>query len=497
MTRGPAEEVLSWLQALEEEAGMSPSWDILFEAMCCPVPQKLKAALDKAIASLAGHQVLVVPLWERLLGAVVVRKDSLQRDGRKHVPVKYDLSYQLNEIEARAEEYEEAIAFVELLNALWENSKAFVDGGAKYGHFTRFVLEEIVSSIYQRSFKFEKERWQLMSQCLLHCRLCLESLPAATSQEEEAMTPGEYVLTDLLENRNLFRVVNFTLCLGTDWLSDQSREGSLAEYKTETVTEALRLVQCAMGVDQGFIETKQNNILGRTYSPLETVLLHDRERIPKILDYCRFSWDSKLRKEALLVSQSLIQRIPNIVSKLESSPPPEGVSIKNNLQSGYSTILRSANSTPEASQQGVEDDCAQLALDIILDSLKSGVPSNFGQYICGFEVCAGMDYMSLENPSFSSSPLKDILDILLCSTASSSRPQLYEKCLQVVFYLSETPETSTFCVLPMLCCSPVVSDDIVHFPCRPVLCALSVLIAEWAGIFDSKYSIHPTASSEG
>lgn len=256
------------------------------------------------------------------------------------------------------------------------------------------------------------------------------------------MTPGEYVLTDLLENRNLFRVVNFTLSLGTDWLSEQFREGSLAAYKADTVTEALRLVSCAMEVDQEFIETKQSRFLGKSYSPLETVLLHDRERIPRILDYCRFSWDSKLRKEALLVSQSLIQRIPNIVSKLESIRPPEGTSIKSNLQSGYSTILRSANSTPEASHHGAEDDCAQLALDIILDSLKSEIPSNFGQYICGFEVCAGMDYMSLENPSFSSSPLKDILDIITCSTASSSRPQLYEKCLQVVYYLSETPETS-------------------------------------------------------
>ena len=441
-------DVLQWLHELEEDAGVSPCWELLFEAMCCPVPQTLKASLDRVIAALAMHQPLVGPLWDRLLGAVVVKKDPLNFDGRKSVPMKYDLTYQLNEIQARAEEYEEAIAFVELLNALWMKSGTFVDGGAKYEHFTRFVLEEIVSSIYQRSFKHEKQRWQLISKCLTHCRLCLESLPSImdiqANQGSQIMTPGEYVLTDLLEARTLFRVVNYTLSLGTDWLSEQYEEGILAEYKAEAVVESLHLVRRAMSMDLDFISLKQINFPGRVYSPIEVVLLHDRERIPTILDYCRCSWDANLRREALLVSQHMISRIPDIVNKLESIGNQN--EIRSNLQKGYSMELKRASSTPEASQQRDDDDCAQIALDIILESLKSGISSNFGEYICGFEVCSGVDYMTLQDPSYTNSPLRDVLDIVTRSSSSCSRSQMYEKCLQIIYYLCESEETSQYFV---------------------------------------------------
>ena len=457
MTNGPLTRTLEWIQDLEEDCGVAPSWEILFEAMCCPVPQKLKAALDGAIASLTRHASLVGPIWDRLLGAVVVRKDPLMFDGRKSVPVKYDLTYQLNEIEARAEEYEEAIAFVRLLNALWKTSgNSFVDGGAKYEHFTRFVLEEIASSIYQRSFKHEEERWELIRESLIHCRLCLESLPTTIDAQASipssgvgtgpVMKPGEYVMTDLLEARSLFRVVNYTLSLGTDWLSEQYLEGALAEAKTGAIVESLRLVRCAMSMDIDFIGVKQISAPGKIYSPIEVVLLHDRERIPAILDYARCPWDVTLRRESLLVSQILISRIPDIVGRLESIFYDNGRSVKGSLQIGYSTVLKRANATACAHRQEDEDECAQIALDIILEALKSGTASNFGQYICGFEVCAGNDYMSLENPSYSHSPLRDVLDIATSLTAASSRPQIYEKCLQVIYFLCETPQTSQYFV---------------------------------------------------
>lgn len=448
MTNSSTKDVIHWLQELEDDSGVSPSWEVLFEAMCCPVPHKLKASLDRAISALAKHQPLVGSLWDRLLGAVVVRKDPLNFDGHKAIPVKYDLTYQLNEIQARAEEYEEAIAFVELLNALWMNSGTFADGGAKYEHFTRFVLEEITSSIYQRSFKHEMQRWQLISQCLVHCRLCLESLPSImeiqASQGSHIVTPGEYVLTDLLEARTLFRVVNYTLSLGTDWLSEQFEEGTLAEYKAKAIIESLHLIRCAMSMDLEFVALKQTHFPGKVYSPIEVVLLHDRERIPTILDYCRCSWNADLRHEALLVSQHMVSRIPDIVNKLESMG--NQANIKANLQRGYSLELRRANSIPEASQQKGDDECAQIALDILLESLKSGISSNFGEYICGFDVCSGADYMMLENPSYANSPLRDVLDIVTSVTTSSSRPQMYEKCLQIVYYLCDSDETSQYFV---------------------------------------------------
>ena len=59
------------------------------------LPQELKGALDEAIASLARGPDLAAALWERLVAAVVVQPATAEAAA---VP-RYDLSYQLNEIE--------------------------------------------------------------------------------------------------------------------------------------------------------------------------------------------------------------------------------------------------------------------------------------------------------------------------------------------------------------------------------------------------------------
>lgn len=73
MREGSPEEVDAWVRQLESDAGVAPCWEVLFQAMCCPVPQELKAALDGAIAALARRPELAAALWERLLAAVVVQ----------------------------------------------------------------------------------------------------------------------------------------------------------------------------------------------------------------------------------------------------------------------------------------------------------------------------------------------------------------------------------------------------------------------------------------
>ena len=62
------------------------------------VTQELKAALDEGIAALARRPDLAAALWERLVAAVVVAPPS--GPDAAAVP-RYDLTYQLNEIEVR------------------------------------------------------------------------------------------------------------------------------------------------------------------------------------------------------------------------------------------------------------------------------------------------------------------------------------------------------------------------------------------------------------
>lgn len=181
--------LMHFLSCVFSTAGVSPAWELFFQAMCCPVPQELKAALDGAIAAAACRADVAAALWERLLAAVVVA--PIAEPGLA-VP-RYDLSYQLNEIEvrcvfvwdeayawplcsgegahatagsrstpchlppmphllqARAEDYSEALAFVRLLNALWRSGggAALADGGRSTAHLTKFVREDLLGTLFQ------------------------------------------------------------------------------------------------------------------------------------------------------------------------------------------------------------------------------------------------------------------------------------------------------------------------------------------------------------
>ena len=68
---------------------------------------------------------------------------------------RYDLTYQLNEVESREEDFAEALAFVRLLNALMRAAGgALPDSGRPYAHFTAFVRVEVLGSLHQRAFRF-------------------------------------------------------------------------------------------------------------------------------------------------------------------------------------------------------------------------------------------------------------------------------------------------------------------------------------------------------
>lgn len=69
ISEGRVEEVLMWLRQLEEDAGVAPIWEVLFQAMCCPVPQASRLARPlfglahtRALVSLGSHmEVLLIP----------------------------------------------------------------------------------------------------------------------------------------------------------------------------------------------------------------------------------------------------------------------------------------------------------------------------------------------------------------------------------------------------------------------------------------------------
>jgi hypothetical protein len=77
---------------------------------------------------------------------------------------RFDLLAQINEVEARQEEYTESLAFLGLVNALLEGvgQGGLPAGGTAVGHYTALVLQYIAGSLWQRGYR-----------CVLGLLLCV------------------------------------------------------------------------------------------------------------------------------------------------------------------------------------------------------------------------------------------------------------------------------------------------------------------------------------
>jgi hypothetical protein len=450
------EEAAAWARQLEDDAGEAPCWEVLVQAMCSPVPQALKAALDDALAALARRPEIAAALWERLLAAVVVAPGYALLAGGGGAPAggpHYDLVHQLTEVEARAEDYPEALSFVRLLNALWRGAGGqLADDGRPVAHLARFVREDVLAPALQRAYRDDAQRWELVAAALEHCELCLgalTALPAALAAEAGAPAgaprpPGLDVLLDLLGERSAMRAALATLSCGGDHLAHERHAAPYGAAREAAALAALRLINAGLAHDVAFVEAAARAAARPPPGTLDAVLRHDRARLPLLLEYARYAHSPAIQAEALRLAATLAARVPNLVPLLLSAPPAGGAPVAQRLQDGFAACLHDAVAAAPAEAGEVEadeaDPRAALALALLLGGLEAPSP-NLTQLLCGFDVEGGASPMALLDPRALHTPLRVALEVLAAPRLARRRPRLFEQCLELVYELAAAPDT--------------------------------------------------------
>jgi len=464
MSEGSPDEVASWLGILEDEAGgISPLWEILFQAMCSPVPQSLKAALDDAIASLARRPDLSAALMDRLLTAVVVQPLSPES-----VP-RYDLTYQLTEIEARSEDYQEVIAFVRLLNILWTGmGSQLPDEGRPYSHLSRFVREEALAAAPQRAYRDEAQKWDLLTLCMEHAEETIKSVQSWSMLGSTTMMngssggggrypPGLDALLDLLGERGLMRALRMTALSDVDQAAHERKEEPWGAAKETSVLAGLRLMSTSLRCDAEFVAAASRANRSGSYETLDTVLRHDRRCLGHLLNWIKYPHNPAIQAEVIVLTHLLVLRMPNIVSLALSVPSSvHTVSLSQQLQDGYASclneslfnistslsILGSASSSSSSLNQPSDDDPrAALILQLLLDGFAMESASQYQpsltHLLCGFDIDPGMSpMMVLAHPRSQATVLSVVLSALETPRLSWRKPRLYEHCLELVHELA-------------------------------------------------------------
>ncbi|KAL3148728.1 hypothetical protein ABBQ38_014140 [Trebouxia sp. C0009 RCD-2024] len=463
-----ASQVEGWMTTLEDQSQIRPLWEVFFQLMCHPVPQALKAGCDEAIAVLVSRTGQASAIWERLLAAVVVAP-SMSDDPSTG---RYDISYQLAEIESRAEDYSETLALVRLLNALWKASgPSIYDGGRGYAHFSVFVLESVLAPIGRRQYKSQTQKWDLFAACLQHLQLVIAALqpgmvPSSQANGHSAPPPGLSVMLDLLRDGAALRAVMHLVDEGVEHaLEERSKPWGAA--REGALLAALRVLVTALQTDTWLLqELRQYPKSGQYTETLDAVLKHDSRRISKLVSCLGYTHSSAVQVEAIRLTHLLAARQPTLADMLVQQRPNTGTHDRTGiplsatwprLRFAFADCLQRAlthlgsetldKEDPQAPPQAETssalpmDTRAVLILELLLAALSGPAPT-LTHLLMGFEVTQGPDgvYGSRLDPH-DFSCLGVVLNMVLTPTQPHEQPLLYEQCLQLLYSLSEHLQT--------------------------------------------------------
>ncbi|EFJ49677.1 hypothetical protein VOLCADRAFT_117126, partial [Volvox carteri f. nagariensis] len=340
----PAEVLAFWSSTSAELAPSLngyPLQEPLFQLMCYPVQNNVKAALDEVLGALAAAMPdMAARLLARLLQCTIVRPASAVLPT---VP-RLDIVQQLNEIEARREEYPETLALIRLLNALLGPLLAqgssqqpgggigcggLPDGGADVTNFTTFVQQHVLGHLWSRGYRVARQKWEVAAAAFTHLEHVLDlatcgSLPPPQPASEAVANPkcppGYLIMHDLLGGGPAYAALLHILSPGYTSLTALQSQTDEVGPREAAVLAALRVINAALRLDLGFVENLSRlNLLNR-YQPLHLKLLSGGVRqLAILLQYVCYPDNADIQVEAIRLTIELSSRLPNLVEVLSDA----------------------------------------------------------------------------------------------------------------------------------------------------------------------------------
>ncbi|KAL6770382.1 NUP205 [Auxenochlorella protothecoides x Auxenochlorella symbiontica] len=444
MSHAPAAETALWLVQLTEELGLGPVWEVLIQCMCSPVPQELKAALNAALAALARLPEVAPAILSSLLPAVV---PSARPVGAPPALPHYDIGYQLNEVEARAERYEETLSFTRLANVLWRSLGPVSAQGMDA--VSDFIVATVLSSVFQRSYRLEAQKWELAEAGLEHASLVLgRDSPAPVSSGGGGQ--AQAILRDLAGERGVYRTLWSVLEGGVRTLVD-ARSAAHGRARERATLAALRFLSAAL-------DARDRDAAG---AAADTLLRHGRARLPALLGLAAYPLDARLAAAAVEATGALAALRPALACALLATRArgAGGASVAAEARDAWAAALRAGvgdctadggggdggdggdggaaapgvAASPSGAASPPSHPLDQAVLDVLLDNV--GVPfPGLTALLCGLVDEAGMP-AARGAPRAGATALDAVLDLVADAGLAEARPGTYEKALALLHAL--------------------------------------------------------------
>ncbi|MBA0604267.1 hypothetical protein Godav_016939 [Gossypium davidsonii] len=487
---GDAKALVAYLNVLQkvvqngnpiERKNWFPDIEPLFKLLSYEnVPTYLKGALRNTIATFVRvSPVLKDTIWTFLeqYDLPVVVGSQVGISGQPMAAQVYDMQFELNEIEARREQYPSTISFLNLLNALIAEEKDVSDRGR------RFIYDHVFGPFPQRAYADPSEKWQLVVACLQHFHIkglfsiafgCpnvffgsksiakqkaskvlfepkakagLRILRMYDIQEQDldsvidrsqlsAVTqpsslqmqlPILELLKDFMSGKTVFRNIMSILMPGVNTIIAERNSQVYGPLLEKAVQLSLEIVILVLEKDILLADFWRP-----LYQPLDVVLSQDHNQIVALLEYVRYEFLPQIQQSSIKIMSILSSRMVGLVQLLLKS------NVATSLVEDYASCLEFRSQECQVIENS-RDDPGILIMQLLIDNVSRPAP-NITHLLLKFDLDTSIERTLLQ-PKFHFSCLKVILEILENLSKPDVNAWLHEFGFQLLYELCLDPLT--------------------------------------------------------
>ncbi|TYI17680.1 hypothetical protein ES332_A07G042400v1 [Gossypium tomentosum] len=454
---GDAKALVAYLNILQkvvqngnpiERKNWFPDIEPLFKLLSYEnVPTYLKGALRNTIATFVRvSPVLKDTIWTFLeqYDLPVVVGSQVGISGQPMAAQVYDMQFELNEIEARREQYPSTISFLNLLNALIAEEKDVSDRGRRFFGIFRFIYDHVFGPFPQRAYADPSEKWQLVVACLQHFHMILSmydiqeqdidsvidrsQLSAVTQPSSLQMQlPILELLKDFMSGKTVFRNIMSILMPGVNTIIAERNSQVYGPLLEKAVQLSLEIVILVLEKDILLAD-----FWHPLYQPLDVVLSQDHNQIVALLEYVRYDFLPQIQQSSIKIMSILSSRMVGLVQLLLKS------NVATSLIEDYASCLAFRSQECQVIENG-RDDPGILIMQLLIDNVSRPAP-NITHLLLKFDLDTSIEQTLLQ-PKFHFSCLKVILEILENLSKPDVNASLHEFGFQLLYELCLDPLT--------------------------------------------------------
>ncbi|KAI9191487.1 hypothetical protein LWI28_009025 [Acer negundo] len=457
---GDAKALVAYLNVLQkvvengnpiERKKWFPDMEPLFKLLSYEnVPPYLKGALRNAITTFVHvSPVLKDTVWsylERYDLPVVVGSQAGNTTQSMAAQV-YDMQFELNEVEARREQYPSTISFINLLNALIAEEKDVSDRGRRFVGIFRFIYDHVFGPFPQRAYADPCEKWQLVVACLKHFHMILnmydiqdEDIDGLVEQSSTATQPSSLqmqvpvleLLKDFMSGKTVFRNIMGILQPGVNSIITERTSQTYGPLLEKAVQLSLEIIILVLEKD-----LLLSDFWRPLYQPLDVILSQDHNQIVALLEYVRYDFQPQIQQCSIKIMSILSSRMVGLVQVLLK------YNSANSLVEDYAACLESRSEESQVIENS-GDDPGVLIMQLLIDNICRPAP-NITHLLLKFDLDTPIERTILQ-PKFHYSCFKIILEILEKLSKPDVNALLHEFGFQLLYELCLDPLT----------CSPIM-----------------------------------------